>query len=290
MALTDHSDLYGSFHERGMNRIFEHVRAKRPSLFNYGTQWVADRWEERLCCPVEVAPEVLQRNNPVVTVEGHLPVPGTGGVYGLNWAMQIADVRIDIHPGDGGLPKELGGELHDQQLSLFVKICAGVGCPGPRAFEQFPPAPQPPFEIPGSEDRDKPDRDHDKDDLPRDEPPALPVTLPVEELACFELDVYATAHAEVRGPAHARTVELVLDGLEIVDIAPEGLENSLECYLETMLRYVVMPRLRILLPVFVFDLPLGLGSVAVSAAPAPAHNPALEDDQLKVFVDMEVTP
>jgi hypothetical protein len=57
-----------------------------------------------------------------------------------------------------------------------------------------------------------------------------------------------------------------------------------------MLQYVVMPRLRILLPVFVFDLPLGLGSVTVKAATAPPNNPAIEEDQLKVFVDMEVAP
>ncbi len=283
MAFTDLSDFYGSFHERGMNRIFEHVRAKRPSLFNYGTQWVADQWDERMCCPIEVAPEVLDRNNPVVSVEDHLPIPGTGGSYGLNWAMQIADLAIDIHPSSSGLPDELGSKLDDQQLALFVKICAGIGCPSERAFEEFPPAPQPPFVIPGSKERDE------KDDPNPSDPPRETVTLPVERLTCFELDLYATAHAEVRGPLGAQAVELVLDGVEIIDIKPEGLENSLECYIETMLRYVVMPRLRILLPVFVFDLPLGLGSVTVQAATGVANNPALEDDQLKVFADMEVT-
>jgi hypothetical protein len=68
VAFTDHSDLYGSFHEDGLNRIIRHVMAKRPSLFNYGTEWVAEQWRERLCCPPEVAPEVLERNNPVVTI------------------------------------------------------------------------------------------------------------------------------------------------------------------------------------------------------------------------------
>jgi hypothetical protein len=283
VAFTDLSDFYGSFHKRGINRIFEHVRAKRPSLFNYGTQWVIDQWDKRMCCPIDVAPEVLERNNPVVSVEEHLPIPGTGGVYGLNWAMQIADLAIDIHPSSSELPDEFDGKLDDQQLALFVKICAGIGCPSERGFEAFPPAPQPPFVIPGSKEGDE------KDDRKPTEPPRQPVTLPAERLTCFELDLYAIAHAELRGPIGEQTVELILDGVEVVDITPEGLENSVECYIEAMLRYVVMPRLRILLPVFVFDLPLGLGSVTVEAATGVANNPALEDDQLKVFVDMEVS-
>ncbi len=284
MTLTDLSDLYGSFHERGVNRILEHVRAKRPSLFTYGTQWVADRWQERLCCPLRVAPEVLARQNPVVTVEDHLAIPGTGGQYGLNWALQIADVTVDFHPSDLELPDQLGGKLDDQQLALFLRVCAGIGCPGDRALDAYPPAPQPPVRIPGSKDRDE------RNDPDPTAPPGRPVTLPVERLTCFELDVYATAHAELRGPRGAESVELVLDGIEIVDISPDGLESSLECYLEAMLRYVLMPRLRVLLPVFVFDLPLGLGSVTVQAADAVPHNPAIQDDQLEVFVDIEVTP
>jgi hypothetical protein len=283
VALTDSSDLYGSFHEHGVNRIIRHVMEKRPSLFNYGTSWVAQDWRERMCCAIEVAPEVISRNNPVVTVEQALPIPGTGGVYGLNWGLQIAALTIDFHPTDRRLPAELGEKLAEQQLSLFVNVCAGIGCPGERGFRDFPPAPQPPFEIPGADNRPGPD-DRPDSKLPD------PITLPAEQLACFHLDLYATAHAEVKGPEGAQTVELVLDGVEIVDIEPAGLERSLECYLEAMLRYVVMPRLRILLPVFVFDLPLGLGSVTVKAATTPPHNPAVEQDELRVFVDMKVAP
>lgn len=44
VALTDFSDLYGSFH-----------------------------WEGRLCCRPHVAPEVLIRDNLVVTVASHRP-------------------------------------------------------------------------------------------------------------------------------------------------------------------------------------------------------------------------
>ncbi len=58
MAPTDHFDFYDSFHERGVNRIIEHVMTKRPSLFNYGTLWVAEDPDKRLCCRATAASEV----------------------------------------------------------------------------------------------------------------------------------------------------------------------------------------------------------------------------------------
>lgn len=282
VALTDFSDLFGSFHERGLNQVIRHVMAKRPSLFNYGTAWVAQDWEKRLCCRPEVAPEVITRSNPVVTVEQPLPVPGTNSILGLNWALQIADLAIDIHASDRELPKELGGKLAKQQLALFARVCGGIGCPSRRFLDAFPPVALDPWTVPGASNT-----------LMRTAvvaPPRDPVTLPTEGLTCFELDLYATAHARVMGPAGAQVLEIVVDGLEIVDIEPQGLENSLECYAMTLIRFVLMPRMRVLLPVFVFNLPLGLGSVTVKAATTVPNNPAVEDDQIKLFVDMEVGP
>ena len=42
MALTDHCDVFGAFHEDGFNRIVDHIRFQRPSMFNYATQAIAD--------------------------------------------------------------------------------------------------------------------------------------------------------------------------------------------------------------------------------------------------------
>ena len=49
MALTDQSDIFASVTEDGLNRFAEHIMRKRPSLFNYGTQFVADNWQKLLC-------------------------------------------------------------------------------------------------------------------------------------------------------------------------------------------------------------------------------------------------
>ena len=83
VALTNHSDFYVAIHDEGINRLVKHVMRKRPSLFNYGTSLVASN-PQLLCQTVDVAPEVLQAGNPLVTVLDALPVIGT--TLGLNYA------------------------------------------------------------------------------------------------------------------------------------------------------------------------------------------------------------
>ena len=144
MALTDQSDIFASVTEDGFNRFAEHIMRKRPSLFNYGTQFVADNWQKLMCRPPDVAPEVLRHANPVVTVEDPLPLLGTNGLYGLNFGIQLTKLRLDLFPQSDALPPELG-TLQDQQFSLTVEVCAGLGCPDDRTLEQLPPAPYPPF-------------------------------------------------------------------------------------------------------------------------------------------------
>ena len=87
-----------------------------------------------------------------------------------------------------------------------------------------------------------------------------------------------------------------VDGLEIVDITPDGLENALECYLRILCRLVLMPRLRVPLEKFVLDLfqlpnaGANVHLVPTPITPAVPHNPAIEDDQVKVFMDLVVGP
>jgi hypothetical protein len=281
MALTDSSDLFGSLHEDGLNDVIRHVMRKRPSLFNYGTQWVADAWRRRLCVPPVVAPEVLRKGNPVVTVEQPLPIIGSGGWYGLNFAAQLVDVRLDLHPSDIALPTELGGSLKEQQFALRAEVCAGIGCPADWALEEFPPAPQPPIVFPGAER---------KPGITVARPPSPPETipLPTEKLDCFCLRLFATGHAVAEGPEGAELVALKVDGVEIVDVEPRELESNLECYIRMLLHYVVLPRLRVVLPVFVFRILDGLATITLRAEPGVPNNPAIEDQQLKLFVDVEV--
>ena len=138
MAFTDHSDLFGSVHEDGINRVIRHIMRQRPSLFNYGTELIASNPDYWLCKPVEVSQDVINRGNPIVTIESPLPVFGTGGLVGLNYCFQLTDVEIDFHPGSVfELPPELRPPLEEQHFAIRAQVCGGIGCPPKEIIDQF---------------------------------------------------------------------------------------------------------------------------------------------------------
>jgi hypothetical protein len=283
MSFTDNCDIFASFHEDGFNQIIGHIKEQRPSLFNYATADVA-RNRELLCNAIEPHPIIFIRNNPLVTIMDPLPIPGTN--YGLNFAVQIVDMKIDFHPGNQfNLPPELNPPLNVQRLGIELKLCGGIGCPGEDIIDQFIPLPE------------DPDKNQDENpDRPREQVPLIP--LPVRQLNCFCLDAYATGGVRIVNYFGKPYLEPFLDGLEIVDIEPAGLENSIECYVVLTLKLAVLPGLRILLK----EMPLNLTQGAPDLFPQPTNivlspmpvsptlpnNPAIEEDQLKVFIKAEV--
>lgn len=123
MAFTDSCDVFASFREDGFNRIIDHVRRQRPSLFNYATADVARR-DRLMCREIPVRPVVDLRSNPHVTLADPLPIPGTN--FGVNFAVQLTDLRLDFHPGKSvALPPELGPPLQPQRLAIRLGVCGG---------------------------------------------------------------------------------------------------------------------------------------------------------------------
>ena len=117
-------------------------------------------------------------------------------------------------------------------------------------------------------------------------------------MQCFCLSVFVTGGVRISTHNGKPYLEPFLDGLEIVDIKPEGLENSLECYITMLLKLVVLPGLGILLQHAPLNLTQGATdffpqptNVTLSPMPTSAalpNNPAIEDDQLKAFIHVEV--
>ncbi len=286
MAFTDNCDIFASFHEDGFNRIIRHVQSQRPSLFNYATAYIAAN-PELLCEAVPSHPIILARNNPLVTIVDPLPVPGTN--YAVNFAIQLTGLCIDFHPADTfSLPPELSPPLQEQRWAIKLDICGGFGCPPKEIVDHLIPKPK---ETPQSTESKKGDsgRSQDKEPL---------VPIQIRKLICFSLEAYATGGIRVATYDGKPYLETYLEGFEIVDIKPEGLENSLECYIDLLLKLVVLPGLRILLSYAPLNLTQGatdlfpkptnvvLGPMPVSAA--LPNNPAIERDQLKVFIKAEV--
>lgn len=270
MGFTDHCDLFASVHEEGINRIIGHIQRKRPSLFNYGTMMFVKN-PKRMCHEIgPVDPDVIKRNNPIVTLEPPIPIPGS--FMALDWCMQIPTIQIDFHPGKlFQLPPELTSPLPKQRMALHIEVCGGVGVPRVPDKLPFP-------DDTGGKIGDgiwAPARD-----LPT-------VVFPSEKICCFCLDAYAVAGASIVN----NKLEIDLEGFEIVDIKPDGLECSIETFVSLTIKYGLLPRLRIALDQLVFD----LGTYAtIALAPTPIsanvpNNPSIANDSVSAFIDVTIT-
>jgi hypothetical protein len=275
MAFTDNCDLFVSIHEEGVNRIGHHIMRQRPSLFNYATPDVAANRE--LWCQIpEFTTDVTKFGNPIFTILPYLPVIGADSPpVGLGLCVQVVRAQVDFHPSNViGLPQELGSKLNEQQLALELRICGGIGCPDRKVLDAIP------VTTSDSAGRDK----------QHETPPLVPVP---GKLLCFCLDVFATAHAARTFINGEERLVGEVDGVEIVDVKPDGLEANMECYIRTAVILFLRQKLAIPLQTFFIDFPLfDLGTVSLSPTPNPPvpHNPAIEEDQLKAFITMTVSP
>jgi hypothetical protein len=271
MAFTNRSEIYGAIHKEGINFLLRHVMRQRPSLFTYATTYVAEKRPELLCQRVEVSEMVRKYNNPVASITEPLPLVPIDKYLALNFCLQVTDLEIDFHPGGVfDLPSELG-DLSEQRFALRGQACAGLGCP-PQAFlDEF---------TPPTEDQD---------------PPREPVVPDVDELICFCLQLFVMGHFE--SVTVTDTLETMLkprlDGIELVDMEPRGLENSVECYIRVLVQVVLLPRLsqaigRVVPSILKrLDDELGLTLVPAPTSGSLSHNPAIAEDQLQLFINIE---
>jgi len=323
MAYTDHSDVYGALHEEGIDRVITHLQRKRPSLFNYGTARVVagayaaaevpppesvDGRRGRLppCEVIPYAPEVRDRrwNNPLMTEEDPLPVVGTDGLVGMDYAVQVTDLGIDFAPP--------GEELafKDQQYAANASVCAGLGCPGDadldgalETIEQFRSY------VDRREGLELATATNDRELLAEFGLPAVPRA---DALRCFCLDVEVVGTVSmvdrptVEGPLTIpQSPKFEIDDIRLTDLEttnefplPAGFVHSLECYIEVFLRLGVFPSLaetveRTVQQALAMQNPvLTLGgltaTVELPTSGTVPYNPAIEEDELRVYVDLDV--
>ncbi|HEX6998778.1 MAG TPA: hypothetical protein VF322_11580 [Gammaproteobacteria bacterium] len=273
MALTDNCDLFAAVHEDGVNRVIRHLMLQRPSLFNYASPGIANN-RDLWCEPVEYTEDVVKYGNPLFTELPPLPVIGADSPpVTLDFCVQVVRAQIDFHPGKTiSLPPQLSPPLGEQRFALYFRVCGGVACPSERELGTIPVlAPKKPVAAVA--------------DVRQPIPPVHVRGRP----QCFCLDAYVVGHfaREVIGGRECLVGKV--DGIELVDIAPAGLEANLECYIRTAVTLVLRQKLAIPLATFFIELPLfGLGTVTLGPTPNPPvpHNPAVEDDQLKAFISM----
>jgi hypothetical protein len=277
MAFTDNCDIFLDVHEAALNRVVRHFTRQRPSTFNIGSPALVAN-PGRACAKIDAHPVVLARQNPLIGLGPDLPVAGTN--FLIEYVFQLAALEVDVSKGNVfALPPELT-PLGDQSIAAHARICAGLGCPprdivglvGDRAA------------VVGAQLSTRAGRDVQTH-------PPRGVELPFRELDCFCLDFFVAGGAQFAGPAGDEHVVARLDGIEIVDLTPTGLEDAIECYASLVVRLGLLPKLRVPIIRAVAGI-ASVGTLTVEPTPAPKvpHNPALEDDQIKVFLDVAVTP
>jgi hypothetical protein len=287
MAFTDHCDIFGAVHEDAFNNVVVQLQRQRPSLFNYGT--IAFVQNPRFLCnrklTAAIDPDVVTFHNPVVQEEPLLRIPGYTGPYGLEYCFQLSELSIDFHPGNvHALPPQLQPPLTPQHFSLKGRVCVGLNCLPPDLLRRI--APTDDTLLGGKSNSGDREKRHDGPVvLPS---PSRPPPFNPERTICFCLDLYAVFHFERSGSGKAEVLSLALDNLELVDIVPDSLESMAECYLRTTLVLGVLPKVRIAVSSLVFKLGdvLAIGPTPISAV--VPFNPAVEQDQVKVFVTLTV--
>ncbi|MBZ0295168.1 MAG: hypothetical protein K8L99_21565 [Anaerolineae bacterium] len=348
MAFTDHSDIFGSIHEEGINRIVRHIMQQRPSLFNYATRAFHEN-PELFCARIEAAPLVKEKGNPLFTEQEPLPILGAPIPLGLNFCLQLTDAEIDFHPTSSfELPEQLGGKLAEQRFALRAKACVGIDCPSEDLIDQLIPIMERLVvskklgvyeQLKESEDSEKASASLSAGTQDRaarlmasnyelqsrsamlssyamfNQPTSIAptagisvdrgntITLPTRKLICFCLELYVVGHFEwgtVIDPKQ-QWLKPRLDGIEIVDLQPTPMENAIECYAATVMRLGLLPRLILPMEVMVLNVTevlkkqgLIIGKqITLSPSVVPTdvpNNPAIEDDMVKAFIKLAVTP
>ena len=287
MALTEHCDVLASVSETLINALAANVARQRPSMFNYGTQSFAAS-PGLMCHPIEVAAG-LPKNQPLVTPEQPIPVPGTAGAWAFEWCAQLTKLEIDFAPSNRfALPPELGAPSA-QSIALHAAFCAALACPSGRVLAAIAPIEAAKYPALDPARAIRGDRPAPTTPSGRERGRVLPIDR--ERIHCFCLELFATARLVIDGAAGGAMLRIELTGLEIVDIKPDGLEQSLECLVAATIALGVLPRFRLALD----DILLGLGEYGVLSigltptSPSVPFNPSIDGDRLSVFVDVDLS-
>jgi hypothetical protein len=272
------ADLFGAVTDDAINRIINFAHARAPYLFNYVAPSLAfvtddqgkvtgtkDLW--LTCSPVPDPPPGVPKYRRIPAFE----LPGIP--IKLPYSIQLIDLTLDFHPSDTlNLPAELNPPLAAQRFAISAMVQFGFACMPPALVENLIKQQFGTFIL---------------------EQHGLPV-LPVEALDCFLLSLFATGHLTVKKAAQPvmatsalDEIRLEIDGIEIVDIAPKGLEHVIECYLVAMLKGYVLPNAVLALQRLVVNT-LGITTVTPTLTAGLPNNPAIEENELRVWLDLTV--
>ncbi|MEO6505606.1 MAG: hypothetical protein ABIW36_13530 [Terrimesophilobacter sp.] len=233
MGLTEAQTVFAGVTETAVNDLLRAFFTARPRHLHYGS------------------PGFVPVTTIVATSMPGIAFPGVPG--GIDWSIRLGLPRVDLHPQSAGLPPELTLGLGQLSVEVDIKLC--VSC----------------------ERRRDPKSDHDQEREERaarekedhDARTQGPAWDPVVGTCC-KLQVYGVGHIErTFGPD---AVRVVIDDVEIVDLAPDALESVIECLMLQVLRAVLA------------DVRLPLETLRAGAfSLSIVRGPEIEDDDIKTY-------
>lgn len=286
MTFTHYSDIYVAVRDAGITRILSHIIAQRPSLFNYGSILPETR-PLPICRKIRTVPKVVQADNPLITKMDPLPVFQTP--ITLDYVIQLTKGTIDFFPGSAlSLPAELNPPLRNQQFAVNFEVCAGLICQSKKSI------------LPLTSSINKEDTSNikreDTSNIKREDTSNIRkedtsnINKEEESIECFCLNLFATGDCGIVGIPGKQNLSMKISGIEIPELKPDSLEKVIECYSLFTLNQGILPKITDAISALVFNaisLPKSLGSLTFSASTAAPYNPAVEDNQLKIFINLE---
>lgn len=250
MTFTQNSDIYVALQEAGINRLINnHLMLQRPSLFNYGS--ILPATDPRpICKEIHTVSQVVTAKNPLITEMDPFMVP----------TFYEQDKQKSI------------------RLDYIVQFTKGEIDLFPGNVFSLPPELNPPL----------------KDQQ-------LAVHLEVYaglicqkrkegELSCLRLNLFSTCNCGINIKQENQTISINVLSIEIPEFKPEGVESMVECISLLYLNNWSIPKILDPISAFIFNvikIPPELGSLRLLASSTVPHNPAVEDNQIKMFANFE---
>jgi len=187
MSLTQAQRVFASIHESALNDLLTAFFNARPRYLRYGS------------------PAFVPSTNVTATQMAAIAFPGLPG--GIEWAVQFATPRIDLHKQSDALPTQLSLPAGGFSLRTDVELC--INC------------------VKRRDDRGKPNHDD-------------PKNRGLGEVNCTRLQVFAIGQLDSwNDSAGNGEIRLRVDAVELVDITPDSLESVLECLIRMLLDAVL---------------------------------------------------
>lgn len=287
MSLTNFSDVTGIFPETVFNKIIEEVMMQRPSIFNYASKNLIRN--NNFCSPINVKPVLKTMGIDLCTEINKIPIPGNNDPnFGLDFCVQLKELKVDFNPTNSiTLPPELGS-LAIQQFAFKGTVCAGLSCGKQQKF------------VGSLFDTVKNKEVINVPKIIRDTRGTIK-NIGIKEKKGFEISTglnfnpFNTASlscfclsffAKLTIVNENGFLKMKLLAIEIQDIAPLGLENSIECYLKHLLDDVVFPKLKIAIQDLSFNVKdyFTIGITPISAQ--VPYNPNVSNDKISVFLNI----